>query len=144
MNISQLHSNLKKLDVVDLAVEVLEELDKFISDLNRNQMAQDGQRSDGTQLDPDYSPFTVDIKSEKGRGIGSITDHVTLYDSGEMHKSIFSTVTVDELILDSNDSKIDDLTAKYGTFLGLTDESIKKLQVEFNKLFIPKLYAAIL
>ena len=77
-------------------------------------------------------------------GIAGITSHVTLYDSGNLHKSIFASVISDSLVLDSNDWKVSELTEKYGEFLGLTPESIKLLVEKFNPIFIKRIEDAIL
>ena len=138
MDLQKLYTNLKRLDVEKLAVEILEELDSFISNLNRKQLSDLGVGEDGSLLSPEYANITKDIKSRKS-GVGGIIEHITLYDTGKLHKSIFSSITIDSIILDSKDSKVDELTDKYGEFLGLTDDSIKLLQKEFNKLFWPRL-----
>ena len=144
MKLQRLANNLNKLDLVDLSVKVFESMEEFIADLNRKQMAKKGLRSDGTELEPDYSSFTVDYKLDEGQGTGKIVDHVTLFDTGTMHKSIFAEIFPDEIVLDSNDPKISDLEDKYGEFLGLTDESIEIVRKEFLKRFTPLFYEAIL
>jgi len=143
MDLVKLHSNLKQLDVVDLAIEILDELEDFIADLNRSQMYDKGQRSDGSDISPDYTALTVELKERFGSGKGKRTDHVTLYDEGSFHKSIFSSVTIDKIVLDASDNKTDELLGKYGEVLGLTDESIEKLKAEFNKRFWPRFKNAI-
>lgn len=143
MDLLPIHSNLKKVDVFDIAVEVLESLDKFIADLNRAQLANKGINSDGTDIRPEYSTVTEILKRSKS-GISGITSHVTLYDSGDFHKSIFAEIFPDEVVMDATDSKLMELEEKYGDkILGLTDESIKKLQEKFNPLFIKKFNEAI-
>ena len=144
MDLQRLYNNVNNLDVVDLAISIFEtELSEFIADLNRKQMADKGQRSDGSQLTPDYSEFTELMKRYKG-GTSGITSHVTLYDTGELHKSIFAQVIGKDLILDSKDWKVSDLTEKYGEFLGLTPESIIYLKEKFMPIFIQKLNDRIL
>lgn len=144
MELEKLYSNLSKLDVVDLAISILEnDLGEFIADLNRKQMADKGQRSDGSQLSPEYTDLTEWFKRFKS-GTAAITSHVTLFDTGELHKSIFTSIISDSLVLDSNDWKVSDLTDKYGEFLGLTDESISELNDKFYPIFIEKLENEIL
>jgi len=142
MDLKQLHANVSSLDVIDLAIEIFEELNEFIADLNREQMAAKGQMNDGSQMQPEYSFLTEYLKQGKG-GTSGITTHVTLFDTGELHKSIFANVS-ETIILDSNDSKVSELTDKYGEFLGLTPESIIKLREKFLPLFWDKFYERIL
>ena len=144
MELERLYNNINSLDVVKLAIEIFEnDLAEFIADLNRKQMADKGQRSDGSKLTPDYSGFTELMKRPKS-GTAGITSHVTLYDTGELHKSIFAQVVGNEIVLDSKDWKVFDLTDKYGDFLGLTPESITELQNKFMPIFIQKLNNVIL
>ncbi|RLI44873.1 hypothetical protein DRO61_11630 [Candidatus Bathyarchaeota archaeon] len=141
MDLVKLNRNLKRIDVEQIAVQVLKKLNKFISDLNREQLALRGENDDGEKLEPEYTTVTKIIKNESGRGTGSIISHVTLFDKGNLHKSIFSTVDKEEIILGSNDSKVGELTQKYGEFLGLTPDSIEKLKAKFLPLFWESFYA---
>jgi len=142
MDLKQLSNNISDLDVMDLAIEVFESLEEFIADLNREQMAVKGQRNDGSEMTPEYSFLTEYLKRGKG-GTSGVTTHVTLYDTGELHKSIFANIS-ETIILDSNDSKVSELTDKYGEFLGLTPESIIKLREKFLPIFWEKFYERIL
>lgn len=144
MSIENIYNNLKRLDVVALAIDILEnDMAEFIANLNRKQMAEKGQRSDGSQLSPDYENITKDIKSRKS-GTAGIYEHVTLFDTGDLHRSIFTSIIGDSLVMDSNDWKVSDLTDKYGEFLGLTDESQNELRAMFMPIFIKRLEDAIL
>jgi len=142
MELQRLHANVSGLDVIELAIEVFESLNEFIADLNREQMSVKGQRADGSLLEPEYSFLTEFLKKDKS-GTSGITTHVTLFDTGELHKSIFANIS-DTIILDSNDSKVSELTDKYGEFLGLTPESIIKLREKFLPIFWDKFYERIL
>jgi hypothetical protein len=144
MNLDKLYSNIKSVDLWDIAADIIEnDLSDFIADLNRSQMADKGQRSDGSLLKPDYTYLTKDIKSDKS-GTSGIIEHVTLYDTGELHKSIFASLPQKSLILDSEDWKVEDLTEKYGEFLGLTDESILQLKERFEPLLLERMYEQLL
>ncbi|MHA2364719.1 MAG: hypothetical protein ACXAC7_12255 [Candidatus Hodarchaeales archaeon] len=98
-------------------------------------MALRGENDDGEKLEPPYTEVTNMIKTAYGRGTGAITSHVTLFNKGNLHKSIFAKVDNEEVILGSFDDKVSELTQKYGEFLGLTPDSIKKVQAEFNKRY---------
>ena len=142
MDLISLRNNLKSYTVVDAMVDTLDELEDFIADLNRNQLAE-GKRDDGSDLSPEYKDITKDIKSRKS-GLAGEIDHVTLFDTGALHKSIFSSVSYPEIILDSKDPKLGELEGKYQNFLGLTKESIKKLREKALPLFWEKYYGEIL
>jgi len=143
MDLIRLQSNLSKLDVVDLAYTILDDMSDFIADLNRKRLAEEGKNSDGVDLFP-YADLTIELKQKYGKGIGRITDHTTLFDTGALHKSIFASVISDELIVDATDPKTDELEDKYGEFLGLTAKEIELVHNEFIKRFIPALENAIL
>lgn len=138
MDVEQLYNNLKKIDVTNVMVESLEELDTFIADLNRSQLVA-GLRDDGSDIEPEYAGITEILKRPKS-GTAGITDHVTLYDTGKLHKSIFTSIFPDEIILDSKDSKVSKLEEKYQNFLGLTKESIEKLKNKVLPIFWNKFY----
>jgi len=142
MELQRLHANVSGLDVIDLAIEVFESLEGFIADLNREQMADKGQRNDGSMMEPEYSFLTEFLKKDRS-GTSGITTHVTLFDTGDLHKSIFANIS-ETITLDSKDSKVSELTDKYGEFLGLTPESIIKLREKFLPLFWDKFYSRIL
>jgi hypothetical protein len=139
MGLDRIYKNLLGVDTVEIMVETLEELDKFMSDLNREQLIQ-GKLSTGDDITPDYTETTVFLKEKFGTGLGKITDNVTLYDTGNFHKSIFAEVFPDEVIIDATDGKLDDLESKYSKdILGLTNENIKKLKDKALPIFYKKL-----
>ena len=117
----------------------LESLAKAIAETNADQMFA-GLRSDDTEIEPAYKPFTVAIKKEKGQP----TDRVTLKDTGEFHRSIFVKFEGDKIIIDSDNDLRDKLVEKYGaTIFGLTKQNkqalIRILEKRLNKWAINKL-----
>lgn len=143
MDLIKLQGNLAKLDVIDIAVQIFDDMDSYIADLNRVQLVA-GQNDEGEFLQPEYADITTWLKQMYGKGTGSIIDRVTLYDTGDLHKSIFSSMDGKVLTLDSKDGKVDELEAKYGNFLGLTKQSQELVKDEFLKRFEIKLSDAIL
>lgn len=142
MDLVRLQKNIAALDVVDLAVEILDEMSVFIADLNREQMAS-GIRGDGSDITPEYTFVTKDIKDRKS-GLASVIDHVTLYDTGAFHKSVVAQIFPDEVILDATDPKLSDLEEKYGKeILGLTEENQKKVRYKFLPMFEKRFYEQI-
>lgn len=83
-----------------------------------------GVRSDGSNITPPYTPFTVRLKGFKGQP----TDRVTLRDTGDFHDSFRLEFQADEFSIVSGDWKEAKLKAKYGdAILGLTDENVQRL-----------------
>jgi hypothetical protein len=108
-----------------------------IAELNRGQMFV-GKRSDGSDITPSYSPFTVEIKDQKGQP----SDRVTLKDTGAFWESIKVDVNSDSFTIDASDSKTNALTKKYGNnILGLSKES--KYDEYIPNYFFPALKARI-
>ena len=95
-------------------------------ELNASQLARGiDKNGDAITLDGHgYTPFTKDIKSKYGSGIGAITDHVTLYMTGTMYKSETLGVQGDDIKLAFNTPYSDELLARTGDqVLGLNSES---------------------
>lgn len=131
------------LITADLINRVLSELIAanavFIADLNRQQLAA-GIRADGSEITPDYTRATVQIKQEKGQP----TDKVRLHDTGDFYESIFVKIFDDVFDLDATDAKTDELTAKYGdAILDLTEQNKRVLAEYLKPQFITRLRAEI-
>lgn len=83
-----------------------------------------GKRGDGTNIEPDYTPFTVKIKLEKGQP----ADRVTWKDTGALYASIRLEYFPKAFAVVADDNKIAKLEAKYGaTTLGVTDEGVQEI-----------------
>jgi hypothetical protein len=131
-----------KLDFMEIAEQTLLEMDDFIADLNRKQLAE-GKRSDGSDITPEYSGLTELLKRPKS-GLSGVTSHVTLFDTGSFHKSIVADIYSGSLILDATDGKTSELMEKYNEkILGLTKESIIVLRNEFYPKYITKINKAL-
>jgi len=72
-----------------------------------------------------YSPFTIEVKLQKGQRV----DHVTLKDTGEFYESFRVQVDKDFFTIDANPMKDDtNLFTEWGEdILGLTDENLQIL-----------------
>ena len=142
MGLITLYEKWSKIDFLDLAGETLLEMDEFIADLNRKQLAE-GKRSDGSDIEPEYSGLTEVLKRSKS-GLSGVTSHVTLYDTGAFHESIIADIYSGSLILDATDGKTNELIEKYtDKILGLTEESITILQNEFRPKYIANIEKAL-
>lgn len=120
-------------NIESFALKSIEGKEEVLADLNRTQMFLEGIRSDGSDIEPPYTNFTVQLKQEKGQR----TDHVTLRDTKDFHDSIVYDLNPFEgnIGIDATDVKTPDLIEKYGIdILGLTDENITRLVllIEFN------------
>lgn len=110
----------------NLLVESLNDLDSFVTDLNKNQLRL-GYDSENNFLGY-YSPVTIEIKEKEGKTIKSPNDEIALYDTGAFWNSIISNVVGLELVLDSENSKYTMLQSYYGkNILGLSKTSIEIL-----------------
>lgn len=93
----------------------------------QDQLFNKGIRSDGSDITPPYSAYTISLKQAKGQP----TDRVTLKDTGEFYDSFVAFVDGSkDIIIDSNPIKVDEqgfetnLLEKYGERVeGLTLEN---------------------
>ena len=84
----------------------------------------EGKRSDGTDIEPEYTPFTTKIKLGKGQPV----DRVTLKDTGRFYDSIRIEYFNKFFSIVADDSKIAGLERKYGTtILGLSAQGVQDL-----------------
>lgn len=106
-------------------LEQVEDVEPAVVAMNADeQLFAAGVRSDGTDIRPVYTPFTVRIKGMKGQP----TDRVTLRDEGDFHASLRLEFQADEFEIVAGDWKEQKLKAKYGdAILGLTDANIQRL-----------------
>ena len=105
------------------------------------QLYRRGQDSDGNELFPPYTPFTVQIKQAKGQP----TDRVTLFDTGVFHASFFIDWKPTEFEIYARDSKTPKLAGKYGPeIFGLDDNSLQDLIDNLRDPVIENIREAIL
>jgi hypothetical protein len=111
-----------------------------ISEMNRRQLDA-GDRADGNQVKPPYTPKYAAYK----RSLGLKTNVVTLRLTGDFYRSIKPEQTApDEMELQSQDSKAPYLLARYGKqVLGLSEENIKKLAERIQPKMLRRLKAAL-
>ncbi len=104
-------------------IDTVRDYEAEVIDMNTQQLEK-GIYCDGTPILPEYTPFTVSLKKERGR----VTDRVTLKDEGDFHDAFFVTYGDDYLVLDSRDPKTNKLKNKYGEeIFGLTQDNIKEV-----------------
>lgn len=104
---------LRKVEAFDpesIAIQSIEETKEAIADLNAEQLYA-GKRKDGSDITPEYSERTKEIKREKGQP----TDRVTLRDTGAFYMGLRVDVQGEDVKVYSTDEKSDDLFKKYAT-----------------------------
>ena len=95
-----------------------------IKDINVHQQYDLGQDRNGERITPEYTPYTVSIKTWKRQP----TDRVTLRDTGQFHSSFKIRYEADGFELYANDWKAESLEEKYGRYIyGLQDDAAKEL-----------------
>jgi hypothetical protein len=124
-DVLDLLDNLESLNIKQVAIEALRDNEEIMADLNAGQMAK-GKRATGTDIKPAYAPLTIELKKEKS-GLASVTDRVTLYDTGSHYRNLYADVKGDEIEYGSKDPKSEDLQKKYGAIYGLTNDSKEEL-----------------
>ena len=79
-------------------------------------------------IEPEYTPFTVELKKLAGQ----LSDRVTLRDTGALYRSITVKVHKETVTFETNDPKFDDLQDKYinNKLLGLNPNYINKFTRE--------------
>ena len=94
----------------------------------------EGKNADGTDITPEYSFQTLDYKLRHNQP----TDRVTLKDTGAFYSQIFAKAyDSEEILIDSNDDKSDDLKEKYGeSIFGLTKENKSEIKEETTTLLV--------
>ena len=91
--------------------KIILRFEKEIVDLVRlQQLFEKGIGGDGKKIEPQYNDFTVAVKRIKG----DTTDHVTLFDEGNLFKSFTTDYGSFVLEIFPTDFKADDLIEKYG------------------------------
>jgi len=107
---------LRRVSIEDVIKKATQQhVDDFV-EANKEQL-QEGENSDGQQITPFYTPFTVEMKEIKGQP----SDRVTLKDTGDFYSGFYGDVSNTGTTLSSHDDKTDDLEGKYGPrIFGLT------------------------
>lgn len=124
------------------------DIQKKILDMVRiNQLLEHGVSEDNVRIGS-YSPYTIQLKKEKGQR----TDHITLLDTGVFYDSFFISVLADTFVINANDEKVNEkgetilLTEKYnyaGNIMGLTEENMDKLIILLKNEVNKKLWQTI-
>ncbi len=124
-----LKRKIKSVPVEEFIKEVAEDKEAELADLNIFQL-KEGKDNEGETIEPEYTPFTKQIKAFKGQP----TDRVTLEDTGAFHRSLKADVRGKKIHFDATDPKTTKLVKKYGgQIFGLDDESKWKFSQDILK-----------
>ena len=117
---------------IDREIDLLnKKLEKEIVKLNQNQI-RFGRRSDNSVIQPPYAGLTIALKYKAGKLTNNNPNIVNLYDTGAFYAGFYVNVTSNEIIIDSTDSKTEDLKDKYQeTIFGLNENN---LQIVLEKI----------
>lgn len=119
MTLHEMQRRTNRFDIRKEVKEVIESTQDEITALNKKQLFA-GIRSTGTEIKPEYAPYTILLKDQKGQP----TDRVTLKDKEDFYNGFFVDVNSATFVIDSRDSKTEALIGKYGEkILGLTNDS---------------------
>lgn len=125
MDALEVLENLEQVNIKQIAVDSFNEVKEIAADLNATQLSQ-GVRSDGSELLPSYAPLTIELKKQKS-GLASVTDHVTLFDTGEFYRELYAEAQGDDIEYGSKNEKAEKLNKKYstrrGSIFGLDDDT---------------------
>jgi len=124
-----------------ILLENVKQFEAEVIDYVTEEQLLEGERADGTEIEPAYTPFTVEIKQAKGQPF----DRVTLRDTGRFHDSISIEYLPASFAIVSDDSKARSLERKYGTnILGLNEEGVQDLIDLIRAPFIDEFRKSIL
>lgn len=126
----------QSVDVESAIEDAFRETEDAYADQNAAQMFE-GLRSDETEITPDYTDLTIQIKEEKGQP----TDRVTLKDTGAFYKGLYADLQGTTIIVASSDSKSEKLEEKYGKTIFTLDPDHKREYIfgPFLQALLPKL-----
>lgn len=128
--ISEFLRRWRKIDLVDLTADAMEDVEPQLVELNRKQMNEEGITAKGELITPDYARSTVRVKQAENRE----WRFVTLRDTGSFQNKMYLSIIGQNFDFDSSDSKTQEITAKYSDdVFGLTDENKRKAWGEYIK-----------
>lgn len=111
-------------------ITIASEFEDDLLRLNKEQLNQ-GIKSDGEEIYPPYTPFTVSVKRANNQPF----DRVTLKDTGAFQRSFFGDFSGGEIKVKATDRKTTELVDKYTLqIFGLTEENL----TIFAQIILPK------
>jgi hypothetical protein len=131
-NLERLITNLQRFDLAAEQDKIIEDHKDVLADLQAEQW---GERSVDNMDRPIklldnvkgvYRPFTIEKKNREGIGLGSVTSRITLFQTGELYKELFATVSNGKFFLSSSVPYFKKLMRRTGDVTGLDyDQRLK-------------------
>lgn len=131
-NLEQLINNIQQFDLVTEQNKIIEEHKDVLADLQAEQWGSKSKDYAGRDIklldNPGggYRPFTIEKKRTEGFGLGAVTNRITLFQTGELYRSLFATITSSKFFLSSDVFYFKKLMKRTGDVTGLDhDERLK-------------------
>ena len=109
-----------------LLVQLSKQFEAEILDYITDNQLFEGLDSEGKDLTPPYTAFTISVKLSKGQ----VVDRVTLRDEGDFYADMEIDFRRDEFVILNSNNKLRRLENKYGNkILGLSGEGLEELTI---------------
>ncbi len=126
--ISRVRQVRQEFDKIVLEVLKTAENEKFLADLNREQL-HNGKKGDGSDILPGYADRTIERKRRDRQPF----DRVTLRDRGNLYEQFTVEFGSEEFTLSADTEYTKYLLSRYGDdIFGLNDDSLEKLREKIN------------
>ena len=116
-------NDLQRSEIKRIVMGIVKDSEEIITAYNKQQLQDTGKNSFGVKLSDiggEYSPFTIEIRKKKGKQ----TKHVDLFDKGNFQGDFYIDIKSDSAVIDSKDSKRDELVERWGIELfGVNNEN---------------------
>jgi hypothetical protein len=134
--LKELIDNLTAFDFGQEMETIVGEHTEDITELLKVQLAagKDG-NGEPVTLDgnPDYAPFTIEIKEKYGQGLGKVTDRITTYMTGDLYRSLKTKAEGRVFETDANVPYFDDVIDRTGDqIMDLDEDSRLKFAEEIT------------
>lgn len=140
--VGEMVDRLQKIDIEKILDEALKELEKFIIELNQEQLYEKGEidvNKPGYRDPKGYSPRTIKQKQKKAKF--KKTEFVTLRWDGTLYESFKLIIFKEVFLISARDLKWNYLgeNPRFENALGLTEESKNELKAEILPVILQKI-----
>jgi len=135
MTIAEYHRRITSIDREALTTSIINTMSDKIVERQQERIFS-GLDKNGNQIEPAYTPFTINMKKLFDQPF----DRVTLKDTGDFYKSMFIERKGNDVIFSSKDEKTEKLTTKYGEeIFGLSEDESKISKEEFTNQLVKEI-----
>ena len=131
-NLQTLIRNLRTFDLAKEQEQIVVENKDALADLQAEQWGETSKDYAGRDIklldNPGgtYRPFTIEKKKSEGIGLGSVTNRITLFQTGALYKELFATISNGKFKLTSSVPYFNTLMRRTGDVTGLDyDQRLK-------------------